>query len=53
MKLLSGEEAAQAVVYVPNAVPEGTGTQGLKPLGIAEQSAQLWLVPPGRQGVGR
>jgi DNA-binding beta-propeller fold protein YncE len=44
-------QAAQAVVYVPNAVPEGTGTQGLKPLGIAEQSTQLWLVPAGRQGV--
>jgi YVTN family beta-propeller protein len=44
-------QAAQAVVYVPNAVPEGTGTQGLKPLGLAEQSTQLWLVPAGRQGV--
>jgi DNA-binding beta-propeller fold protein YncE len=44
-------QAAQAVVYVPDAVPEGTGTQGLKPLGIAEQSTQLWLVPAGRQGV--
>jgi YVTN family beta-propeller protein len=43
-------QAAQAVVYVPNAVPEGPGTQGLKPLGIAEQSAQLWLVPAGRKG---
>jgi len=44
-------QAAQAVVYVPNAVPEGPGTQGLKPLGIAEQSTQLWLVPPGRKGI--
>src|SRR5437588_5285992 len=44
-------QAAQAVVYVPNAVPEGPGTEGLKPLGIAEQSAQLWPVPPGRKGV--
>jgi DNA-binding beta-propeller fold protein YncE len=44
-------QAAQAVVYVPDAVPEGTGTQGLKPLGIAEQSVQLWLLPPGRKGV--
>ena len=43
-------QAAQAVVYVPNAVPEGTGTQGLKPLGLAEQSTQLWLVPAGRKG---
>ena len=44
-------QAAQAVVYVPNAVPEGPGTQGLKPLGIAEQSSQLWLVPAGRKGI--
>src|SRR5260221_783823 len=45
--------AAQAVVYVPNAVPEGPGTQGLKPLGIAGQSTQLWLAPPGRKRVAR
>jgi YVTN family beta-propeller protein len=44
-------QAAQAVVYVPNAVPEGPGTAGLKPRGIAEQSTQLWLVPAGRKGV--
>jgi YVTN family beta-propeller protein len=44
-------QAAQAVVYVPNAVPEGPGTAGLKSLGIAEQSAQLWLVPAGRKAV--
>ena len=46
-------QAAQAVVYVPNAVPEGPGTQGLKPLGIAGQSTQLWLAPPGRKRVAR
>src|SRR5437016_9870504 len=39
-------QAAQAIVYVPNAVPEGPGTQGLQPLGVAGQSTQLWLVPP-------
>jgi YVTN family beta-propeller protein len=44
-------QAAQAIVYVPNAVPEGPGTQGLQPLGIAGQSTQLSLVPPGRKGV--
>ncbi|MGX9432570.1 MULTISPECIES: YncE family protein [Bradyrhizobium] len=27
--------------------PEGLGTNNLQPLGIAGQSAQLWLVPPG------
>ena len=41
-------QAAQAVVYVPNAVPEGSGTQGLQPLGIAGQATQLSLVPTGR-----
>src|SRR5260370_36164309 len=43
-------QAAQAVVYVPNAVPEGPGTQGLQPLGIAGQSTQLWLAPPPGKG---
>jgi YVTN family beta-propeller protein len=28
-------------------VAEGLGTENLQPLGIAGQSAQLWLVPPG------
>ena len=28
-------------------VPEGLGTSNLQPLGVAGQSAQLWLVPPG------
>jgi YVTN family beta-propeller protein len=28
-------------------VPEGHGTSNLQPLGIAGQSAALWLVPPG------
>src|SRR5439155_15751688 len=43
-------QAAQAVVYVPKAVPEGPGTEGLQPLGIAAQSAQLWLISPGKKG---
>jgi YVTN family beta-propeller protein len=41
-------QAAQALVYVPNAVPNGPGTQGLQPLGIAAQSSQLWLLPRGQ-----
>src|ERR1700730_8916240 len=58
-------QAPQAVVYVPQAVPDtGTGnaamsvmarrtpisaeTEGLQPLGIAGQTVQLWLVPPGQ-----
>src|SRR5215472_13013527 len=28
-------------------VPEGLGTNNLQPLGIAGQSAELWLAPPG------
>src|SRR4029077_16818003 len=43
-------QAAQAVIYVPNAVPEGPGTEGLQPLGIAAQSVQLWLISPGKKG---
>jgi YVTN family beta-propeller protein len=42
-------QAAQAIVYVPNAVPEGPGTQGLQPLGVAGLSTQLWLAAPGRK----
>ena len=42
-----GGQAAQAVVYVPNAVPDGPGTQGLEPLGLAGKSEQLQLAPPG------
>jgi len=39
-------QAAQAVNYVPNAVPEGDGMQGLQPLGVAGEAAHLALVPP-------
>jgi YVTN family beta-propeller protein len=38
-------QAAQAISYVPNAVTEGDGTQGLQPLGIAGQAAHLSLAP--------
>ena len=37
-------QAAQAVVYVPNAVPTGDGTQGLQPLGVAGEATHLALV---------
>ena len=36
-------QAPQAITYVPNAVPEGDGTQGLQPLGVAGQAAHLSL----------
>ena len=38
-------QAAQAVNYVPNAVPEGDGLQALQPLGVAREVAHLILVP--------
>jgi YVTN family beta-propeller protein len=38
-------QPAQAVNYVPNAVPQGDGLQGLQPLGVAGQAAHLTLVP--------
>src|SRR6202035_4797939 len=40
-------QAPQAIAYVPNAVPDGPGTQGLQPLGLAGKSEQLQLAPPG------
>ena len=39
-------QAPQAITYVPNAVPNGYGTQGLQPLGIAGNLTRLSLVPP-------
>ncbi|WP_019447789.1 YncE family protein [Cupriavidus sp. BIS7] len=40
-------QAPQAVAYVPNAVPQGDGTQNLQPLGLAGQSAHVALLPVG------
>jgi YVTN family beta-propeller protein len=41
-------QAPQALVYVPGAVPAASpGTRNLQPLGVAGQSVQLWLAPPG------
>jgi YVTN family beta-propeller protein len=36
-------QAPQAIVYVPNAVPDGAGMQGLEPLGLAGQAVHLSL----------
>jgi YVTN family beta-propeller protein len=44
---ISVGQAPQAIVYVPQAVPQGGGTQNLVPLGVAGQVAQLVLGPPG------
>ena len=38
-------QAPQAVVYVPDAVPEGNGMQNLQPLGISGEAAHLRLAP--------
>jgi len=44
----------QALVYVPNAVPEGDGTANLTPLGEAGKASHLALVPPdGAAGAAR
>jgi YVTN family beta-propeller protein len=40
-------QAPQAVAYVPGAVPDGDGRQGLQPLAVAGQVAHLLLAPPG------
>ena len=37
-------QAPQGVAYIPNAVPQGDGMQGLQPLGVAAKSIQLALV---------
>jgi YVTN family beta-propeller protein len=40
-------QGPQAVVYVPGAVTEGSGSQGLQPLGVAGQVAHLTMAPAG------
>jgi YVTN family beta-propeller protein len=40
-------QTSQALVYVPNAVPAGTGTENLVPLGEANNVAQLRLAAAG------
>jgi YVTN family beta-propeller protein len=43
-------QAPQAVNYVPNAVPQGSGSEGLTPLGVAGEAAHLALAPPWEGG---
>jgi YVTN family beta-propeller protein len=43
-------QAAQAVVYVPGAVPSGDGKTGLQPLGLAGEAAHVELAPAGAAG---
>src|ERR1700722_8274111 len=40
-------QTTQALVYVPNAVPSGDGTQNLTPLGAAGNTARLHLIAAG------
>jgi YVTN family beta-propeller protein len=40
-------QGPQAVIYVPNAVPDGAGTERLEPLGVAGQAAHFTMVPAG------
>jgi YVTN family beta-propeller protein len=40
-------QAPQAIAYVPNAVPDGAGTDNLVPLGVAGQAAHLTMAAPG------
>ncbi len=40
-------DALNAAMTRMMVVPEGLGTSNLQPLGIAGQSAEMWLVPPG------
>ena len=40
-------QAAQAVAYVPGAVPQGDGTQGLQPLGVAGEAGHFRMAPVG------
>jgi len=43
-------QAPQAVAYVPDAVPEGTGTKGLEPLGVSGQVARFGMRSVSEQG---
>ena len=40
-------QTTQALVYMPNAVPNGSGTENLMPLGTAGNTARLHLEPGG------
>jgi YVTN family beta-propeller protein len=44
-------QAPQALTYVSNAVPDGPGTGGLQPLGVAGQAAHLTLDSSSSKGV--
>jgi YVTN family beta-propeller protein len=43
-------QGAQALTYVPNAVPDGEGLANLQPLGVAGVATHLRLAAPGASG---
>jgi YVTN family beta-propeller protein len=45
-------QTPQAVVYVPDAVPSGPGTDGLQPLGVAGQATQFLLTSRANRSAG-
>src|SRR6266404_6890884 len=42
-------QAPQAITYVPDAVPDGAGTDNLQPLGLAGAAAHLGLAPANKK----
>lgn len=46
MATTPGGQSSQALVYVPNAVPEGDGLSNLKPLGNSGLAAHLVMGSP-------
>ncbi len=47
MVTIPGGQSAQALTYIPNAVPQGDGMANLEPLGNSGLAAHLVLGPPG------
>ncbi len=43
-------QGAQAVIYVPNAVPDGAATEGLTQIGLAGQAAHFTMMAAGSKG---
>ena len=44
-------QSPQGMVYIPNAVPSGAGSDNLVPLGVAGDAVHLTLSAPGASGV--
>lgn len=42
-------QAPQAIAYVPNAIPDGTGASNLEPLGVAAETTKVRLGSQGRE----